>query len=246
MNFTKLSSWLYKKIRNNLIKSGLLILLIGAGLMNFTATLEKNVDCMYYTVTTEKLNVRNNAGANANITGTVKKSDRLCIDRLDGEWAHIKNGNWVNAKYLNKKEYSIIYEFVGQVLFIPIIKFFIIIYGLKVLMFLFKSFWNSSSSKSSYKKPSKNTPLKEETQKIKQEERIIIPKSVQKIMINSPQKVCALCQFWAGQRTLNSVRNMVSFDNNTTGKCIGPVGFPKYNQEVRGMVHCNKFLKWNV
>ncbi|MBW6489494.1 hypothetical protein [Sulfurimonas sp.] len=108
------------------MKTGLLIFLIVNAYMNNRDVLEENLNCVYYTVTAEKLNVRDSANYDSNIVGKVEKPNRLCIDNLEGEWAHIKNSNWVNVKYLNKQDRNIVDEYIGPVLIAPIIIFFVI------------------------------------------------------------------------------------------------------------------------
>lgn len=175
--FKKIIGWLWFKIKNNLGKSMLLVFLITSAFVNNTNTLKENANCLYYEVTTDKLNMRDGAGEDFNIIGSVYKKNLLCLDQITGDWGQIKNSNWVNIKYLKKRELGFIDNYLGPVLFAPLIMFGIILIALKVLEMLFRWLTRSNLDKTAPAKPKKTkkaknkkreniTPQKKETPQI--------------------------------------------------------------------------------
>lgn len=53
-------------------------------------------------VTTENLNERSGAGTSYPIVGGYLKGTLVDVESFEGDWAKLKNGNYVSAKYLVK------------------------------------------------------------------------------------------------------------------------------------------------
>lgn len=172
-NLKKIGIWVLSKIKNNVWKSGLLFFLIGSAFITNVDKIKENKNCTFYRVTSEKLNIRDMAGLNSNIVGNVEKSNLLCIDSIDNDWAHIKNSNWVNTKYLKKQDRNFIDDYVGPVIFAPLIVFFLLIFSLKILSFLFRSSKKSSMEKAPpKKKEATSKPIKETKTNVNEEPKI--------------------------------------------------------------------------
>lgn len=158
----KIGMWVLAKIRNNLWKSGLLFLLIGAAYIANIDKNKENKNCTFYKVTAEKLNIRDAPGLNSNIVGNVEKSSLLCIDLIDNDWVHIKNSNWVNSKYLVQEDRNFIDDYIEPVIFKPLLIFFLLIFSPRIFNFLFGSSKKSSNRKAKLKeKEATSKPIKE-------------------------------------------------------------------------------------
>ena len=62
---------------------------------------EKEASCSNYSVTAEKLNVRNGAQKSSDIVRVASKGDVVCVYDFDGKWGQLNNG-WISGKHLTK------------------------------------------------------------------------------------------------------------------------------------------------
>lgn len=57
-------------------------------------------------------------------------------------------------------------------------------------------------------------------------------------------KRCATCNFWGGARSINSSKNLVTFDTATKGLCLA--GTSKAEKSSNMNCDCSKYDKWSV
>ncbi len=60
-----------------------------------------------YEVTATQLNVRSQPKKPSDILGTVKRGDKICVDKFSGKWAKTKYG-WISGRYLKLMEQDIV------------------------------------------------------------------------------------------------------------------------------------------
>ncbi len=62
---------------------------------------EKEASCSNYSVTAEKLNVREDAQKSSDVIRVASKGDVVCVYNFNGKWGQLNNG-WISGKHLEK------------------------------------------------------------------------------------------------------------------------------------------------
>ncbi len=152
-----------KKVKRFLFVLFGFILLIVVG--NSIVIGESSESCDYYSVTANKLNIRDFSGIDSKIIGTLQKNDRVCIHEFTDNWAYIENNGWINNKYISKiPESTLLSEYIAPFFLLPLMLFFLTKYFFKFMRYLPSGSTTTNNTQSSPKAEASQAPKKEKRQ----------------------------------------------------------------------------------